>query len=325
MNNFKPKRNSTMLIGLFTLGMTMISLHAAPSQAATKILPAPKKLSEHVYAWIGPLPGPSKENNGYRMNLVFVVGSKAVAVLDTGYTEAMAEEMLAHIGKITDKPVKYAINTNSQPHRFMGNPAFRRARVEIIAHAKTAERMESSGGSFAGGIERILELKEGSVKIPQKPDRIINKDTTLDLGGVNVILKNFGPAHTPAQLVAHIPADNIVYTGDALYGERLLSVQSVSNTQSWLAVFEKLKTFGKVTFIPGHGQPGPLKDFDFSTRQYLNLLFTHMNKMVDEGIDVQDAINKLDQSKFSKLANFEELSGRNASWAYLEREQAAFE
>ncbi|MCK4588010.1 MAG: MBL fold metallo-hydrolase, partial [Gammaproteobacteria bacterium] len=252
-------------------------------------------------------------------------GSKAVAVLDTGYTEAMAEEMLAHIGKITDKPVKYAINTNSQPHRFMGNPAFRRARVEIIAHAKTAERMESSGGSFAGGIERILELKEGSVKIPQKPDRIINKDTTLDLGGVNVILKNFGPAHTPAQLVAHIPADNIVYTGDALYGERLLSVQSVSNTQSWLAVFEKLKTFGKVTFIPGHGQPGPLKDFDFSTRQYLNLLFTHMNKMVDEGIDVQDAINKLDQSKFSKLANFEELSGRNASWAYLEREQAAFE
>ncbi len=314
-----------MLIGLFTLGMTMISLHAAPSQAATKILPAPKKLSEHVYAWIGPLPGPAKENNGYRMNLVFVVGSKAVAVLDTGYTEAMAEEMLAHIGKITDKPVKYAINTNSQPHRFMGNPAFRRAKVEIIAHAKTADRMESSGGSFAGGIERILELKEGSVKIPQKPDRIINKDTTLDLGGVNVILKNFGPAHTPAQLIAHIPSDNMVYTGDALYGERLLSVQSVSNTQSWLAVFEKLKTFGKVTFIPGHGQPGSLKDFDFSTRQYLNLLFTHMNKMVDEGVDVQDAINKLDQSKFSKLANFEELSGRNASWAYLEREQAAFE
>ena len=315
------------VISLATTVTLLFSLSAFAKKPG--ILPPPKKISEHVYAWIGPLPGPSKENNGYRMNLVFVVGSKAVAVLDTGYTEAMAQEMLAHIRKITDKPVKYAVNTNSQPHRFMGNPAFRKAKVEIIAHKDTAARMDSSGGSFAGGIERILELKEGSVKIPQAPDRIVNikdeKETTLDLGGVKIILKNFGPAHTPAQLIAHIPSDNIVYTGDALYGERMLSVQSVSNTQSWLAVYEKLKAYGNVTFIPGHGHPGPLKDFDFSTRQYLSLLFTHMNNMVDEGVDVQDAINQLDQSKFSRLANFEELAGRNASWTYLEREAASFE
>lgn len=318
-------QNTRHLTGFLFLALMVFNLGAITTTHAKGILPPPKKLTEHVYAWIGPLPGPSKENNGYRMNLVFVVGSKAVAVLDTGYTEAMAKEMLTHIKKITDKPVKYAVNTNSQPHRFMGNPAFRRAKVEIIAHKDTAARMDSSGGSFAGGIERILELKEGSVKIPQQPDRIIDKNTTLDLGGISIILKNIGPAHTPAQLVAHIPADNIAYTGDALYGERLLSVQSVSNTQSWLAAFEKLKSYGDVTFIPGHGHPGPLKDFDFPTRQYLNLLFTHMNKMVDEGVDVQDAINKLDQSKFSKLANFEELSGRNASWTYLEREAASFE
>ena len=70
---------------------------------------------------------------------------------------------------------------------------------------------------------------------------------------------------------------------------------------------------------------GPLKDFDFPTRQYLTLLLTHMDKMVDEGVDAQDAIDRLDQSRFSKLANFDQLAGRNASWAYLEREAAAFE
>lgn len=316
--------NIKTFIALFALSLGITSANSTASNKG-HILPSPKKISEHVYAWIGPLPGPSKKNNGYRMNLVFVVGSKAVAVLDTGYTEAMAIEMLAHIATITDKPVKYAVNTNSQPHRFMGNPAFRRAGVEIIAHKKTAERMDASGGNFSSGIERILELKEGSVTIPLAPDRIIEQKTKLDLGGVSVVLNNFGPAHTPAQLIAHIPEDNIVYSGDILYGERLLAVQSVSNMQSWLAAFEKLKGFGNVTFIPGHGQPGPLKNFDFATRQYLDLLLTYMNKMVDEGMDVQDAIDKLDQSKFSKLANFEELAGRNASWAYLEREAAAFE
>ena len=41
--------------------------------------------------------------------------------------------------------------------------------------------------------------------------------------------------------------------------------------------------------------------------------------MLGEDVDMQNAINRLDQSKFSKLANFEELAGCNTSWMYLER------
>jgi len=293
---------------LLLLSITMFG-YTSIVTAATKILPAPKKLSEHVYAWIGlgPLDGPSKENNGYRMNLAFVVGTKSVAVIDTGYTEAMAKEMLIHIRAITDKPVKYAINTNSQPHRF------------------SAERMAARSGNYAGSIERILELPEGSVKFPKTPDQIISKETQLDLGGVNIKLHSYGASHTPSSLVVEIPADKMVYASDILYGNRLLAISPDSNTKLWIAAIDQLKQFGNVTFIPGHGQPGPLKNFDFPTRSYLNLLLTHMDKMVDQGVDVQDAINKLDQSRYSKLTNFELLAGRNASWAYLEREQAAFE
>ena len=109
---------------LFLSGLAVFS-YANVVTADTKILPPPKKLSEHVYTWIGPLEGPSKENHGYRMNMAFVVGTNAVAVIDTGYTEAIAKEMLIHIRTITNKPVKYAINSNSQPHRFMGNSVFR--------------------------------------------------------------------------------------------------------------------------------------------------------------------------------------------------------
>ena len=67
-----------------------------------------------------------------------------------------------------------------------------------------------------------------------------------------------------------------------------------SNVKHWLTGYDRLHSFGEVTFIPGHGQPGPLKDFDFPTRQYLNLLLTHMDAMVEQGIDVQDAINGLE-------------------------------
>ena len=323
--NFTSRRSVKTLVSALTLGICIFSLQAFASPA-TKILPVPKKLSEHVYAWIGPLDGPSKDNHGYRMNLAFVVGTKAVAVIDTGYTETMAKEMLIHIRAITSKPVKYAINTNSQPHRFMGNPVFRKAGATIIAHTKSAERMAARSGNFAGAIERILELPEGSVKFPEAPDQMINNETQrLDLGGVIIKINNYGVAHTPASLVVAIPADKIVYVGDILYAQRLLAISPDSNIKSWITVFDQLKQYNDATFIPGHGQPGPLKSFDFPTRSYLKLLLTHMDKMVDEGVDVQDAINKLDQSRYSKLTNFELLAGRNASWAYLEREQAAFE
>jgi glyoxylase-like metal-dependent hydrolase (beta-lactamase superfamily II) len=305
--------------------LLIAAVFSLSANAASEILPAPQKLTDHVYAWIGPLDGPSKKNQGYRMNLAFVVGNNAVAVLETGYTEAMGEAMLAHIHAITDKPVKYAVNTNSQPDRFMGNSAFRRAGATIIAHKDSAKRMAAQGANYAGNIERILELPAGSVKIPKAPDRIIDSKTELDLGGVTVVLDNFGPAHTPAQLVAAISADKVVYTGDMLYAQRLLAINTEGNIKSWLAAFDRLKQFGDVIFIPGHGQPGPLKDFDFPTRQYLELLYTHMQKKVDEGVDLQDAIDSLDQSRFSKLDNFKDLAGRNASRAYLEQEAAAFE
>ena len=310
---------------LITLLTTTFGFSAVAAQSGGAILPPPKQLSDHVYAWIGPLPVPSKENQGYRMNLLFVVGNDAVAVIDTGYTEAMAEEMLAHIKRITKVPVKYAINSNSQPHRFMGNPAFKRAGVTIIAHEKSAERMDKQAGNFASRIENILELKPGSVKLPTRPDKIIKGDIELDLGGLRIKLWDFGPAHTPTQLVVEVAQDKLVYTGDLLYSGRLLSVQSDSNVKHWIEAFDRLKQFNDVLFVPGHGQPDNLKAFEFPTRQYLTLLFDHMNQMVEEGADIQDAIKRLDQSQFEKLVNFEEAAGGNASWTYLEREAASFE
>lgn len=300
-------------------------LLAAPAFGAEgKILPPPQKVSPHVYAWIGPHGGPSKVNRGYRMNMAFVVGTNAVAVLETGYTEAMAQEMLAHIATITKLPIKYAVNSNSQPDRFFGNEVFRKAGALVIAHEKEAARMAASGGDLAGSIERNLGLASGSVTPPRAPDRSINQDTRLDLGGIEVVLRHFGAGHTPAPLVAHVPADNVVYAGDILYSGRLPAIIPGGNVKSWIETFDALKTFGAATFVPGHGKPAKLSAFQWSTRDYLALLHTHMAKMVEQGVSMDDAIKKLDQSKFSKLADFDALAGRNASWVYLEREADSF-
>ena len=305
--------------------LTCLFFITASTSLAAQILPAPEKIATHSYAWIGPLPGPSFENKGYRMNLGFVVGKKGIVIIDTGYTEAMAREMLSHIRRISKAPIIAAVNTNSQPHRFMGNRVFKKAGAKIIGTAKGHARMKASAWQYSRTIERILKLKQNSIAAPELPDTILEKPMDIDLGGVRITLEELGTSHTPASLVVHVHEDNLVYTGDILYGERMLSVLPDSNIKQWIATYKSLTRFGDSTFVPGHGQPGPLKIFSQSTLGYLEMLHSHMTKSVEADMEAQDAINLLDQSAYQSLAIFAQLAGRNASRAYLEAEKAAFE
>jgi glyoxylase-like metal-dependent hydrolase (beta-lactamase superfamily II) len=259
------------------------------------------------------------------MNLGFVVGKSAVAVVDSGYGGAMAEAMLAHIKQITDHPVRYVINTNSQPHRIMGNPVFRRTGAEVVAAAEALPRISGQGTAFAATVEDVLGLPAGSVQPPQPPDNSIETETVLYLGGVQLRLIPVGDAHTRGSLLVTVEPDGLVFAGDVLYGGRLLAILTESRIQGWIEAFTRLEKFDGARFIPGHGEPGPLSAFEHPTLAYLTALKWHMDQAVEEDIDLQDAIGSFDASAWEGLADFAALAGRNAHQAYLQSEAAAFE
>ncbi len=309
----------------FTTSVLTLFVSCYYSSVNASILPPPEKIASHSYAWIGPLQGPSADNNGYRMNLGFVVGTKAVLVVDTGYTIEMAREMIRHIRTITKLPIKYAVNTNSQPHRFYGNAAFKKLGAAIISHPLARQRMDKLNGDYSSAIERILKRKKDSVVLALLPSVLISTQKNVDLGDLTVLIKSLGAAHTPASLIVQVAQDKIVFSGDIVYGSRLLSVVEDSNVAQWINTYQKLKQFKDHTIIPGHGDPGLLTDFDFSTLSYLRLLHKHMTAQVEQDAGANAAIKSLDQSAYSNLVNFELLAGKNASWSYLQAESAAFD
>jgi glyoxylase-like metal-dependent hydrolase (beta-lactamase superfamily II) len=305
--------------------LLLACLWLTPVVAEDWILPKPTQISEHVWAWIGPYGGPSKDNNGYRMNLAFVVGKDAVAVLDSGYGPAMANDMLRHIRLITDRPVRYVVNSNSQPHRFMGNGPFQAQGAILVAGKGALPRMQASGDAYARTIESTLELPDGSITAPPAPDKLVEDSLTLDLGGVSLEVVAVGQAHTPGSLIVHVPQDQLVYAGDVLYRGRLLAlVSEVSDLEGWLQAWERLEQYPDARFLPGHGEPGPLSAFTHGNRDYLRALLEHMQQAVDAGTDMQAAINAFDSTPWQSLADFEDLAGRNAHEAYRQREAAAF-
>ena len=161
MNLPRPTTDRGHLFWFFSALGLAVAQTASPTGA---ILPTPTRVSGHVYAWIGPHGGPNPENKGFRMNMGFVVGKDAVAVIEAGYHKLMAREMLQHIAKVTPARVKYVINTNSQPEPFLGNEYFRHQGALVNASAAEAKRMAAMGRMFAEASEHALRLKSGVIQ-----------------------------------------------------------------------------------------------------------------------------------------------------------------
>lgn len=305
--------------------LAFLSMTLAATLAHADILPAPRQVSPHAWAWIGPYDGPTRENRGFRMNLGFVVGKEAVAIIDSGYSPDMAEAMLRQIRARSALPVRHVINTNSQPHRFLGNDVFRQAGARVLAGREAAERMAQDGAMMANAAAGILGV--AGLPVPAAPDRLLGAGESIDLdlgGGVVLRVRHAGTAHTKGSLVAEVLPDRTVFAGDILYGGRLPALIPDGSVKGWLEAFDALRTLDGAVFVPGHGQPDPLADFDHPTRDYLARLKHHMDEAVKKGTDIESAKSGFDASAWKSLANFIELNGRNAYQAYQESEAEGF-
>ncbi len=101
------------------------------------------KVAEGVYAAI------RKEPPGLTVNAnsVFIINDDDVIVVDTTLTPGSAKETLAALRKLTDKPVRYVVNTHWHDDHIMGNQVYREAfpGAEFVAHAETLRYLPTTG------------------------------------------------------------------------------------------------------------------------------------------------------------------------------------
>ena len=104
--------------------------------------PKAEKVTDNVYAFIGPLGQRSEANDGLNNNLGFIVTKQGVILIDSGASRLGAERLEKAIADVTDMPVKWVINTGSQDHRWLGNDYFASKGADIIAMEKTAKTQQ---------------------------------------------------------------------------------------------------------------------------------------------------------------------------------------
>lgn len=276
-------------------------------------------VAENVYAIIGDTGMRTYQNEGMNANSGFIVTSAGVVVIDSGPTWQVAKEIHRAIKKVTRQPVKYVVNTGGQDHRWLGNGYFKSIGAEIIAARPALADMEARGDMQLEALRTAIRKKAAGTR-PVYPDRFFDQSEVLKLGGQEIRLLYFHGGHTPGDSVVWLPQQSVLFSGDLVYVERMLGVLPFSSARDWLASFAAMEKLEPRTIVPGHGRVCDLAMARRDTRDYLTLLRGHMKQALDQGADLQTAINTLDQSAFKYLRHSDLLSGGNASRTYLEME-----
>ncbi len=298
-------------------------LFLALSAQAAELTLTPIRIAPDVYAVIGDLGGQTYKNEGLNNNLGFIVTGDGVLVINSGPSTRVAKALHAAIKKITSQPVKWAVNVNSQNHQWLGNGYFKSIGTVILAHKEADRLMRDAGETQIAANKTLLKEKAAGTTLAY-PDELVDDKREMKLGNTVVQLLHFGQAHTPGDIVVRLPQQRVVFAGDIVYTERMLVVLPISHSGSWVQAFDKLAQLDPKTIIPGHGHPTNLERARKETRDYLFYLREEVGKSLDRGDTLQDAVDKIDQSGFKHLANFDQLARRNANQVYLEMEKEAF-
>jgi glyoxylase-like metal-dependent hydrolase (beta-lactamase superfamily II) len=285
---------------------TIASLFATSSMALSTV-----QLSGSAYAIIGETSNRSSTNLGNNANFGFIVGPTSVLLIDAGAGTLAAKAIEQQVRQITPLPISHVINTGGQDHRWLGNSYFQQQGAKIIASQAATEDHNERAGDQLQGLNNTLDQDPMAGLAATTAEITFEQNYQFTFANLDIKLHHQGPAHTPGDSWVYIPQLKLLFTGDIAYGDRMLGVIDVSDSQSWVEVFEAMAQLDTQQVVPGHGQVSTMTRLKQETYDYLVYLRTHVGEFIDAGGELMD-IRQVDQSTFSHLLNYKEISPGNA-------------
>ena len=270
-------------------------------------------------------------------NALVLVGEFDVLVVDSHVTPVASIALLDSLEVITDKPVRYLVNSHYHFDHAHGNQSFP-AGVEIIGHSFTRAKLNGELGnvleentfkSFSDGVPGTVARLERQISdesdparkaslterhrvqhdymnaielvVPTPPNITLEEKMTLfqvvSNGSREVQLLHLGRAHTAGDVVIYLPQDGIVFTGDMMLP--FLSYMGDGFVNEWPQTLEALKQLDFTVLLPGHGEPMRSKEKITQFQYYLNDLWQKTSALHASGVSAEQAAETIDLTNHS--------------------------
>lgn len=277
-----------------------------------------RKIGDGVYATISdPSKGFETLSNGG-----FIIGRDAALMIEGFHTPGGAMLQLETYHSVSKVPISAALDTHYHFDHSMGNAAYGAHGIPIWAHADAAPMMQKNyvpmqsmtADAILSPFKKRIEAAKSDVdkqhaqgdlqaftgvvqsaqntviSLPNHGIPVADFPKTIDLGGTKVVLETH-PGHSGTDVIARIPDQNIVFTGDLLF-DAWYPVTFDGDVAGWRATLEKFAAYDKGTlFVPGHGQLCGQEGIA-DQRAVFDDLAAYAEKMHKQGVGVEEAASR---------------------------------
>src|SRR5256714_8181108 len=268
-----------------TLGMVAIAGRGAGGQQQdfSKVQIKATKVSGNIYML-----------EGAGGNIAASIGEDGIVMVDDQFAP-LAEKIQASLKNlgITDKPVRFVINTHYHGDHTGGNAPFSNAGSTVIAQDNVRKRLVEGGVAGNGGSIK-MENKQGEKAA--LPIITFEHDVTVHLNGEDIRALHFPAGHTDGDSIIFFPKNNVVHMGDDFvrYGFPFIDVASGGSVQGMIDAMEKATAQlpADVKVIPGHGALSNLDDVRAFTK-----MLKETSAVVQKAINDHKTLDHMKQEK----------------------------
>ena len=307
-------RSCTLMVAAV---IVIVIASPALAHAQERALPV-QEIAAGVFVHEGRIALASSDNDGAIANIGFIIGTQAVAVIDTGGSVREGRRLLAAIRARTGAPIRYVINTHGHPDHMFGNAAFVADGVQFVGHHRLPQAMATRGPFYLDSFRRIMgDALLNDVRIVP-PTLLVNGSLALDLGERTVIIQAWPVAHSDNDVTVFDQDSKTLFAGDLVFIRHIPVLDG--SIKNWLGILDDLAALPARRVVPGHGPvsdwPGALAD----ERRYLGTLATDIRRDVVGGRPIRQAAEQAAASERQRWQLFEDYNIRNATAAYSQFE-----
>lgn len=310
------RRRTLLMSALASAVLPMV--RPVPAWAAETGL-AVKEIAPGVFVHQGRYEEQSAENRGDIANASFVVGQDAVAVIDTLGSYQLGAELRAAVRSITDRPIRYVINTHMHPDHVFGNAAFKDDAPAFVGHHKLERALAMRAESYlATNRDLIGEAAFAGSEIVL-PTVSVEDRKTIDLGGRSLVCEAQRTAHTDNDLIVTDTATDTLFMGDLLFSVHIPTIDG--SIKGWLALLDDMASRKAARVVPGHGPHAMVFPEALAPeRQYLATVADDVRRLIRENKTLSEASKLAGLSERPNWDLFDTYHVRNVTTAFTELE-----
>ncbi len=258
-----------------------------------------REVADGVFAYVQAGGGFCVSNAGV------VTGDGEAVAIDALFSPPMTRGFREAVAAAGLPSVRVLIDTHHHVDHTLGNALFPEA--VVLAHAKARAEMERVGLPK----ERILaiaphfgpDLEGARVRLP---DVAIEGSATVWAGGRRLELLHFGTAHTVGDVLVHLPAERVLFTGDVAF-HYVTPLAFEGHIGRWIEVLRQVEAMDVDVVVPGHGPVGTRADVA-KMRGYLELIHREARAAFDEGAPPEEAARRIPLGEYADWTEPERLA-----------------